>query len=334
MIAGNIEAWLKELGFDHIENSGIEHIDDRQYKFSVYIFNQDGAAVRIRRGAITDLVIEDNILDWYHKGHITFQNPEDVIEKATSLIIGEDVSDPKVDVTPYRFRGDCRDFLYVVFEPSLHTEPDDIGAGDINSSTYTIKQLFTIYAVEDIQSPGGSREKLQKMYFHDYRYQMLREKNIYYSTSKEYPGEQFTGPVKNIPTSQMTDNARGKYTGEIIQDILNSALLPVDTVDNFSYHWDFGSHTEFYTSPCDSKALDDLNYILDRHVSSDKYNNQPCIFRLERQTERWELLPLTEYFKRSTVDGGPGFLQTEHFIISAASEADEKSIPPEKKTFG
>ena len=89
-----------------------------------------------------------------------------------------------------------------------------------------------------------------------------------------------------------------------------------------------------YTSPAEYKAIDDLVYVMDRHVSTSDYEYQPCIFRLERFTERWELLPITELFARSKTGTGPGPLQTEHFLLSNDSEPDKIKIPPERKTFG
>ena len=102
----------------------------------------------------------------------------------------------------------------------------------------------------------------------------------------------------------------------------------------FSRHWDFGDKKLFYTSPSENKALDDLNYVLDRHVSTSNYTNQPSILKLQRTTNRWELLPVTEYFKRSVTNKGPGPYQSEFFTLSFDSEADPTEIPPPAKTFG
>ena len=330
-----VETYLRTLGFNLVDSPEIEHIDDRRYRFSLFLLNQDGAAVRIRRGSIQELVIEDDILDWYHKGHITFQNPEDVIERANSVIAGNSASATMRKTVPYKFRGDCRDLLYFVFEPLLGSGSDEKAVSTtLESPTYTMKFLFTVYAIEDVTSPGGTKEKLQKMYFHDYRYQLLREKNIYYSTAKSEPvlGESTNISHDNI--TQFNNDNREKYTGDIIQDILKKALPEIDTKDMFSYHWNFGESKMMYTTPSDSKAIDDLDHILSSHVSTHETGNQPCIFRLERYTDRWELLPLSEYFKRSTYNGGPGPLQTEHFLLSVSTEVDEKEIPAARKTFG
>ena len=132
----------------------------------------------------------------------------------------------------------------------------------------------------------------------------------------------------------MNNDQRGKPTGEIVQDILRSSLMKVDTKDMFSYHWNAGGPKLHYTSPCNFKAIDDLQYILDRHVSDANFEHQPCLLRLQRFTERWELLPITEYFARSKNGIGPGEYQSEFFLLSSGQEASPVGIPPERKTFG
>ena len=329
-----IESWVNALGLDHENNAKIEQFDDRRYKFSLYLLNQDGQAIKIRKGSIDDLYIEDNILDWFHRGNVTFLNPDDIIERSESVLLSDSPDGTRVKTVPYRFRSDCRDLLLLTFEP--HLDDGEINKGVpsfLNSVIHTMKFLFSVYASEDIISEKGRMFKKQKLYFHDYRYQMLREKNIYYSTAKflQTNGEHV---ISKLPVSRMNNDQRGKPTGEIVQDILRSSLLKTDTKDMFSYHWNGGGPKLHYTSPSNFKAIDDLNYILDRHVSDANYEHQPCLLRLQRYTERWEFLPITEYFARSKSGLGPGEYQSEYFLLSSGSEAKSSGIPPERKTFG
>ena len=79
--------WLGKMGFDQTDpTQSIEHIDStRRYKFQAYLLNQDARAIGIRRGAIDELVIVDDILKWYHRGIMTFSNPDDIIERSTTI---------------------------------------------------------------------------------------------------------------------------------------------------------------------------------------------------------------------------------------------------------
>lgn len=329
-----IEQWVDALGLNRDNNDKAESFGDRKYKFSLYLLNQDGNYIKLRKGSIHELKIEDDVMSWFHRGHLTILNPGDIIERSEEISTGDDIRSEKVKVVPYKFRGDCRDLIYLAFEPHIDVGEEGESMTDtIDSPSYTMKFLFTVYATEDVVSPEGRSKKLQKMYFHDYRYQLLREKNLYYSTAKSLSK---AGKVtaRSTPVGQQSNTTRSKATGEIIQDILRMALPGSDTKKQFSTDWNIGAESKFYTSPANFKAIDDLNYILDRHVSTSDYGKQPCIFRLERQTERWHLLPVEEYFRRTKIGILPGVLQTEHFILSNDSETENVKIPPEKKTFG
>ena len=326
------ESVVKTLNLDHGNINTVEQFDDRRFKFGVYLVNQDSRAVKIRKGNISELVIVDDLTDWFHHGHITFTNPDDLLERVQSQLLNEgaDLDDTVVTV-PYRFRGDARDMIYIHMEP--HIAPDDQPSTSMNNIVHTFKFLFTVYAMEDILDERGKRYKKQKLYFHDYRLQMLREKTLYYSTAKNLNilGDRDT---KQRSISQYNNTHREKTTGEIIQDILTASLLTTDTKNLFSKQWEFGSSKMFYTSPSENKAIDDLNYVLDKHVSSLESANQPCILKIQRLTERFELLPISKYFERATAERGPGVYQDEHFLLSFENEAINDNIPPERKTFG
>lgn len=338
-----IESWVDALGLNHDSISKLEHFDDRRFKFSLYLLNQDGAAIKIRKGAIKELYIEDNVMDWFHHGYLLMLNPDDVMERSQSVYMSDNVESSPTDITPYHFRGDARDMLLLTFEP--HVEPGEVNETvfqQLSNMVYTMKFLFTVYATEDVVEQPGRKHKMQKMYFHDYRYQLLREKNLYYSTAKNL-GPIGTSSSLTTPVTHRTNTGRSKPTGEIIQDILKTALVQPAVDGMFSYHWDYGGTDMFYTSPASYKAIDDLNYVLNRHVSSDKYQNQPCLFRLQRYTERWELLPIEEYFKRTKSEygdtTGPGAYQSEFFLLSNDSEPPydmfgKQDVPPRRKTFG
>lgn len=337
-----IERWVELIGLNRENPGKIEHFDDRRYRFSLFLLNQDGAALRLRKGAIEELYIEDNIMDWFHHGYLLLQNPNDVIERAESVYFdSDDTADKtkKVNNQPYRFRGDGRDLILLTFEPYIDSKDDEKSINkELNNAVYTMKFLFTIYATEDVLSDQGRARKMQKMYFHDYRYQMLREKNLYYSTAKNLT-RSGTNTRLTKSVTHLNNADRGKPTGEIIQDILRTSMQKTDTQNMFSKHWDFGGTSMFYTSPANFKAIDDLEYLLDRHVSVE--DGHPCLFRLQRFTERWELLPIQEYFRRSreelaSGESIPGVYQSEFFILSNDSESPEheKTPAPRRKTFG
>lgn len=317
-------------------DTGVESINDSDYKFSLWLINQEDQAIRLRRAAIDELVIIDDMTELFHKGSLTINNSHDALERGSVIQVGDD-QHSTVNSTSFHFRSDARDLLYIRFEPS----GDNVGrenstAGSVDDEIYTIEFCFIIYAMEDVlDEERGPENKKQRLYFHDYRYQMLLEKNIYYSTAKNLP-HRGSSVDSTTPVTMSDNESRSKPTGEIVQDILTSSLFETDTLPLFSGSWEYGDEKLMYTSPSNNKAVDDLEYILGRHVSSQTSDNQPCILKLERKTDRWELLPVSAFYTRATTSVGgqttPGLWQSEAFKISSSAELDS-AIPPESKAF-
>lgn len=316
--------------------ASVESINDSDYNFALWLINQEDQAIRLRRSAIDELVIVDDMLELFHKGHITINNSHDALERGSVMNVGAGGHNT-VNSTSFHFRSDARDMLYIRFEPA----GDNKGragstSGSVDDDIYTIEFCFIIYAMEDVlDEEQGPDAKKQRLYFHDYRYQMLLEKNIYYSTAKNIPHRgHSTDSIK--PVSMRGNDDRGKLTGEIVQDILTYSLFESDTLPLFSGDWEYGDEKLMYTSPSNNKAVDDLEYILGRHVSSEMSDHQPCILKLERKTDRWEYLPVSAFYTRaSSMENGqiiPGLWQSEAFKISTSAEGDS-SIPPESKAF-
>lgn len=320
---------ITSLKLDSDNMNEMEMFGEMKYRFSLYLINADSKLFKISRTNIQELVLIDDIMDWFHHGHVVFNNPKDILERSRKIF---GANGKEMEVVPYRFRSDARDFIYLRMDPYLGDGEQRVNE-ELNSIAYSMRFLFCVYAMEDISPDNNPNTKMQKLYFHDYRLQMLREKNTYYSTAK-YPRK--LGENTNVGTNvkQKTNEQRSKTTGEIIQDLLSVSLMEQDTTGLFSRNWEFGDQEMFYTSPANNKAIDDINYVLNKHVSSAEHEHEPCILKLERYTDRWELLPLSKYFDRSRNGDGPGAYQTERFLL--ASDLDmltENTIPVSKKTF-
>lgn len=308
----------------------IEHFDDRKFRFQCVMLNQDGYLFRIRKSAIKTLKITDSLIEWFHYGYLDVDNPDDIMERTAKIDLAEAFE--KINVTPYSYRSDARDLLYIHIEPYVGEE--DGVTPTLDNQIYTMKMLFTVYKTDDINSDtGASKGKMQRLYFHDYRYQSLLEKNTYYSTAKNFPAVETSSNsvmVSKKPITQQNNKKRSKPTGEIVQEIFRSVYLESDVTGAFAFDWDFGSTDILYTSPSDYRAIDDLNYVLDRHATD---KGDPCILKLDRYTNKWSFTPLSNYFKRSSNGTSPGVLQSERFSLSFDGTDDPGLIPPERKSF-
>lgn len=333
MIYSSADVVEKIVESVYVTDGDVCQFDDRRFHFGAYLVNPDGNVVRIERGSIEELVIVDDITEWFHSGTMIFLNPGDALEKKYK----KSKDDKETQAAGYSFRGDGRDMLYIHMSPIIEKmEPGVNTAERVKSSVYTFKFLFTIYATEDIIDDRGKKHKKQKLYFHDYRLQLLREKNSYYSTGKfNNVGSETVETKSSI--CHLPDKYRSKQTGLIIQDILAGVLPANDVKNKFSRYWDFGSREMLYTSPSEFKSIDDIEYLMSRHVSAE--TNEPSLLRLERFTDRWELLPVSEYFKRAVRrkndELAPGVYQSECFYLTGEQSASpSKEIPTLAKFFG
>ena len=327
-----MDAFAKESQVFNDNPDAIAHIDERQFRFGLMLMNQDGYIFRVRKDAITELKLVDSLTEWFHYGYVDISNPDDMMERAS---LSRDADWTEKQSNPYSFRSDSRDLLYFFMEPYLGT--DGAVTPVLENEVYTIKMLFTIYKTDDLNDQyKKSRGKAQRLYFHDYRYQSLIEKNLYYSTAKHnQPSLNISSAPKTKsrkPITQHGNANRSKLTGEIIQDIFRSTFGRSDLVKCFEFRWSFGAAEMMYTSPSNYRALDDLNYILSRHTD---FSGDPCLLKLNRYSNMWSLAPLTQYFLNSTTDEmTPGPIQSENFTLSFGGSVEESGkIPSSRKSF-
>ena len=71
-------------------DTGVESINDSDYKFSLWLINQEDQAIRLRRAAIDELVIIDDMTELFHKGSLTINNSHDALERGSVIQVGDD----------------------------------------------------------------------------------------------------------------------------------------------------------------------------------------------------------------------------------------------------
>jgi hypothetical protein len=141
-------------------------------------------------------------------------------------------------------------------------------------------------------------------------YELLREKNSYFSTANYTDSED---------VSNSDDSNRSIYTGEAIKSFLTEFFSeedgwPITIGDIF----DQGATKVFFSSPAGYKGADCLEYLLSRHVSNSDNNYDQAFLRIERNTSVFNLESLRDIFKKalnteansSTPQVGSGYLET------------------------
>jgi hypothetical protein len=310
------------------DTDNVFKIDDTEYYFDAVLYNANEEFVRLRVQNITELILEDNFLSPFHKGTLTFKNNLDAIERVSNVPYSQSPDQfsnfsyvSKDIILPFSFRGDCRDFLLIDIVPKLTDDPNYQYGDDINT-LWRLKFLFSIYDTEDIIG-SDPNEKYKKLFFHDYNHQILNEKNIDFATANF---------IKTKDVINLDNTARGIKTGLAIKNIINTTFPKREGFDIKFGDWDEGATSIFYSSPGDAKAIDDLDYVLQHHVSDAGNNFDFSILRKERYINAYTLRSLKTYFdnayiKRvtSNVDGG-GPLHLEKFHIGTADREDSRTI--------
>ena len=343
-------------------------INNSDYTFKVTLVSVAGDKSRaqdIKPAAIKELFIGDSFKNFYQQGYIVINNSQDVIERDTPddkpfdnasyynnagvVNSGEDGATSNAD-TGFIFRGESRDILRIDIMPSLNSSTiDSLGSTDGKKYFY-LGYDFAIYDSEEIvgDTPG---QKYKKLYFWDLYYQLMREKNVPFSTANVVDKQNSTTTNSTSATlSQNADNdERAVSTGVALRELLRAAFpandkypisfsvnvpsiqnptaLTTQEQDQQNIDWDLGSTNIFFSTPANFKAIDSLNYILSRHVSDPSSNYDQCFLRLTRDTRQFSFKSLTQYFRQAynPTNDTPGEYYLETIKIGGNTQQDGTS---------
>jgi hypothetical protein len=299
-------------------------IGDNNYRFDVFLYNGE-TKMGITYGSIQELTIIDDLRYFFSYGYIKFNDSQDVFESFNG-INGEG------NITPYTFRGDGRDYLDVEIMPQMEDNDNCVASvSEKDKKEFCLKYTFSIYKIEEeVMEDRGVKYK--KAYFWDVDYQFLNEIDSHFSTSEvNSKGNGIVGgffnnkETQNISSNTLdnkklsnTDDFK-RYTGDSIKRLLEKCFKELTTVGfKASREWDRGGGLIEYHTQSGNKAIDDLEYLLDYHVSEATYGYVPCFLRKERYTEEYSLIPVTTYTQNSFYNGSGGGLGG---LISSISKA-------------
>jgi hypothetical protein len=285
-------------------NDNTAVINDNLYTFNI-ILDNGTSQVGLNFAAIQELNIIDDLKYFYVYGTLSVNYTNDVLEAFgdvdPDLVHALTIS---TNNKPYQFRGDGRDVLLIDIMPQLKEQSclqNYTSEGD--KLVHNIKHTCIIYKYEDITTGGGN--KTRKFYFWDRDYQVMNDVNINFSTSDKTKD---TGSIFTTLNNQSLNVARSNtdgsmFTGDAIETIIKTALeLDASGIVFEKGRWDVGQSKIFYYSSAKNKAINDLTYVLQYHISGVSDFNMPCLLKKERYTDKYELVPINQYYK-----AGAGF---------------------------
>jgi len=332
---------------NHDQNN-ILLIRDQPYLVEVWMYNQleRFEPFGIPVFFIEEIVIEEELHNWYISGSITLKNDYEILERgALSQVFNSDKKNSNLGKkksvnlpqkqAPFLFRSDGRNKIAIRIKP-LPSRIDEV----LSDKQWQMSYDCVVYEMEDLKTENPQK-KLKKLNFVDERYQIFLERNIEWSTALYNKGQGIpnskpnsdgskamltSDAIKSIITTAGSDNSNPlgtqiKVGGALGPKNLNTPIYPISTFS--TTNWDKGSSDSYvqYTAPANSCVLDDLEYVMGCIKASD---GSPLFLRLDRYDntngKEFSLIPLSFYFQNAQGN------QIERLIIQDG--VDNSASPP------
>jgi hypothetical protein len=279
----------------------VVQIGDNNYIFDVYLWNGE-TKVGLTFASIEELKIVDDFRYFYSYGYMKFSNASDVLESYNA----------GGKMKPYNFRGDGRDYLNIEIMPQI--KPDDVSVQNVSEEErkeFCLKYTFSIYKTEEeLREDKGI--KFKKIYFWDVDYQLLNEIDARFTTSEvsladktaKNPTAAVTETTKPDKALKNTDDVK-RYTGDCLKFLLDKSLNKISKSGfKASKEWDKGGIKIEHHTNSGHKAIDDVQYLINYHVSTKEYDYVPCILKKTRYTDEYTFIPITTYLQNSMYKSG------------------------------
>jgi hypothetical protein len=310
---------------DNNKRGSYHQIRDQYYYIEISLYNQiEGQEpLYVPFFFVDSITIHESLYNWITKGEIVFNSDFEIFARGGD----NKKSDEKAKV-PYIDRTDGRNRLSVIIYPVDASIDSGVIKENIDSSDkfpkkyWEINHDFVVMNIEDLPVNNSQRKK-KRYIFVDERYQILKEKNLEWS-SATIASKKLNKPAKSLKDSEAAINPC-----EALKELLKIASTNGDAMPKIKIgfnkngsidkpnidldkinEWDVGKTENLCVLYPDANttALDDIFYILSHCVSS---NGFPVILDYGRSSEDkgWHLICFSDYFKNSTKE------QVEWMII-------------------
>ena len=310
------------------DGSNIIYFNSQRYRVAISLFNpqleeKSPIFFPFKTSSLVSLIIEEDSRDWYVKGNIVLKNDGNIIERSINEFEVQ-------NNLKYKFRNDGRDLLLINIFPVNDDNTGLIAAESAPSTYLQLNYVFCVYDIEDIPDPDLTEKKSIKLYFWELEYQYFLETNLNWTTNQVFS-------ATNVPFSQLTDTDRKVKTGDALKSLIKTTIEDRGVYKTtFSKDWDSGISKIFYSSPPGNYAIDDLNYLFNRHVGTNtkdsKQGDVPILYR-DRVTKEWGLTTISKLFSQAIDPSankiGPRYIEDFYFYNSDnpdSSDNESKNV--------
>jgi hypothetical protein len=312
-------------------------IRDQYYYIEIAMYNQiEGQTpLYVPFFYVDSLKINESLHTWITKGEIVFNSDFEIFAR------GAQSGDRKIKA-PYIDRSDGRNRIHIKIY-TVDTKNVDGNISPVEDESKFPKKYWEIdhdFVIIDIQDlPVGNAQRKKKMYiFIDERYQILKEKNL------EWSSNMVKAKQLNKSARSLKDNESSIVPNEMLKEFLTIAStnnntmpkinigfdkngsidkpnIPFDKVSESD--WDMGdpeNKVHFYPH-ANSNGIDDLFFILSQCTSSDGF---PVILDIGRSSEdkEWQLKSLSKIFENASKE------QVERLIVEDGLTAETSTSTP------
>jgi hypothetical protein len=302
-------------------------LHEQKYIFKPVFLNPDNNVLPITKSSIKTLTITDNIFSPFTSADMVIKNNDNVFERLKFSNSDTEQNPELNDVQGFNIRGDGRDIMYLEIIPIEKNAYSDLG--EEFKRVFGFRNTFVCQYDEEITEEEGSYKRFKLM---DYDELLLREKNIFFSTTK------LLNLDNPLEVQNLTNEERQVSTGNCLKLILKDALFVGDInaiIDPAGENFEPGASKIFYSSPSQSSAYDDMMYIYDRHVSDDTVSDFSILSK-HQYTGLYSLESVSKKFSRAYVKGvdtdSAGKDAIETVIISGLPEEGGTLSENERKT--
>ena len=264
--------------------------NNTQYEFELILINEY-FNIYIPHNLVQSIVLVDDLYNVFTSAVIILNNSRNNLDIFSEYKAGVKL---EKQAKSYNFLGSGNDYFCLHLKPKNQVT-ENVDPSAFKTDIFSIDLQLTIVDEDELLTGDGQKRKVYSCM--DIREYILHTDKKGYSSIKE------PNFVKNnFRVSQLDDSSRVAPTGDIIRYILSDSLK--ETNPTFDENWDSGEGKVFYASPQNFSAYDDIEYLLDFHVSSVIKDNSLLKFQ---RNGSFSLKSFTEYFSlnRNGNSAGP-----------------------------
>lgn len=296
-------------------------LNGEEYEMIIRLFNTDKDFI-LPHLLFEKISITESIVDWQFSGYIDIKNQYEQIERFRDNLR---IKNNEL----FYFRMDGSDKIEITLTPTFVVDGKKSDSTIIEGLRPKMQLHFvgSIYDTEDLDD-STMEHKRKRLYFWDVAYNTAIESCISFSS-----GAYVREILKQPSVSNLSDVNRAVETGNLLKYLFENKLGTKVSSSN----WDVGVNKIFHVSPAQFTLNDNINYLLDRHVSSasTKSNNAvyPAILNKNRFDNSMELIPYNALFQSYKTEFIEKFTFPDNTVRDVPI-APLRSNPKNSFTFG